>query len=94
MTPDTPPERFSPYAERLFGYPNSPRRVRVFWNTVGVLLGIGTALASIWLGCAALFGAFEALRFAWRESSVITIGSIIVLWLRVKLRDRLPWTFR
>ena len=88
------PQRFSPYAERLLGYPNSPRQVRIFWHVVGVLLNMGTVLASIWLGCMALVGVFEAFRIGMRESGTLTIGSIAVLCLYLKLKDKLPWTYR
>jgi hypothetical protein len=81
-------------SERLLGYPNSPKSVRVFWHTVGVLLNLGMVGASIWIGFAVLVGAVEGLRNAWHESHYATIGSFAVFFLYVKLHDRLPWTYR
>lgn len=93
--PEPSPKRpFSPYTERLLGYPNSPKRVRIFWHTVGVLLNLGSIGASLWLGFAALFGVIEGIRIAWRESAGATLGSFIVLGLYVKFKDKLPWTYR
>src|SRR3954471_745327 len=93
VEPD-PKREFSPYAERLLGYPNSPKRVRVFWRTVGILLSIGMIGASIWIGFAVVIGVVEGLRIAWKESAGATIGSLLVIVLYAKLKDRLPWTYR
>lgn len=75
-----------PSVEALLGYPNRPKRVRIFWNVVGVLLNIGMVLASIWLGVMALAGVFEAIRVGMKMSGAATIGSVLILCLYAKLR--------
>ena len=87
------PPRLSPWLEAHVGYPNSSRRVRWFWNTVGAVLALGSIPAALWIFVLLVYGARESFRLA-IQSSLATASAIVVLWLAWALRKRIPHFWR
>lgn len=79
-------------------YSKSPRYVRVFWSVTGTVLVLGEILAGIWFGSALFIGVgqgvYWAIRFVFRTSAWGSLLGILVILVKYKLADRLPWTYR
>lgn len=89
-----PPRRtLSPWLEAHLGYPNSPRRVRWFWIALGAVLALGSIPAGLWIFVVLVYGALESLRRA-VDAPFATAASVIILWLTLALRKRIPRFWR
>ncbi len=75
-----------------------PKRYGVFWHVAGVVLSIGEVITLICFGSALVIGVgqgvFWAIRFVFRTSVWGSLLGILVILVKYKLADRLPWTYR